>query len=125
MPSTSLLSLVTSYRKAKVDLYYSSDPRRLDLVEYEEKLNENLGDLLERLEGDDESWATDLKFVGGFTFLPKRLDDPEVGVASFWSPPAESWRKLTERASKSPTAEFRLMSHCSIDFHVFSTLWML
>ena len=106
-------------------MFYSSDPRRVDLVEYEENLSTNLDDLLLRITGEDENWATDSTFVGGFTVAPKPLDDPKVERTSFWSVPAEAWRNLTDQAVQRPTAAFRIMSRCSIDLHIFSTLWML
>lgn len=125
MPGVSLVNLVTSYRKAKVDLFYSSDPRRLDLVEYEENLAANLSELFARIKGEDENWVANPAFGGSFTFAPKKLEIPKDNRKSFWSVPAESWRKLVDQAPNSPAAEFRLMSRCSIDMHVFSTLWML
>lgn len=121
----SMTNLVTAYRKAKVDLFYSSDPRRLDLVTYEENLAANLARLLERITGDGEDWVSDPIFLGGFTFAPKALSEPQDDRKSFWSIPTESWRSLSEQSERVPVAEFRLMSRCSIDMHVLSSLWML
>lgn len=121
----SLVELAMSYRKAKVDLFYSTHKRRLELVDYEANLAENLRRLRDRIVGDDEDWAADPAFVGGFTFAPKRIDEPKNDRKSFWSVPTESWRRSTNDGSPAPAAEFRLMSRCSIDLHVFSTLWML
>ena len=123
MPVANLRDLVTAYRKAKVDLFYSPDPRRMDLVAYEENLTANLGDLLDRIESPDEHWVAEPGFIGSFTFAPKKLGAPVDEGTSFWSVPSESWRELTR--TQKPAAEFRLMSRCSIDLHVFSTLWML
>lgn len=114
-----------AYRKAKVDLFYSSDSRRLDLVEYEEDLESNLASLLDRVMGEDQEWVEGPDFLGGFTFEPKRLEEPADDLRSFWSEPSRSWQNRASGASTPPVAEFRLMSRCSIDLHVFSTLWML
>ncbi|MBA4608424.1 hypothetical protein H1W00_08045 [Aeromicrobium sp. Marseille-Q0843] len=123
---TVLRDLVTAYRKAKVDLYYDDNPRRLELVQYEEDLAQNLHRLREQLAGDDESWVRCRDFTGGFTFVPKSLREPESVRRSFWSVPAKSWRGHWDgNEDNRPTAEFRLMATCSIDFHVLSTLWML
>lgn len=121
----SLDDLVSAYRKAKVDLFYSSDPRRLDLVEYEENLAENLASLQERIDSDNEAWTEDPSYLGGFTFEPKRLHEPGCDPKSFWSDPSRAWRNRATQSGERPVAEFRLMSHCSLDLHVFSTLWML
>ncbi len=121
-----LRDLVTAYRKAKADLFYDDNPRRLDLVRYEEALSHNLRGLHARLVGDDESWVRDREFLGGFTFVPKSLKEPGVIRRSFWSVPAKSWRGQWDGSQgERPKAEFRLMANCSIDLHVLSTLWML
>jgi predicted amidohydrolase len=125
VPTVSLPALVTAYRKAKVDLFYSSDPRRLELAAYETDLADRLAILMARIEGADEGWIADPSFLGDFTFAPKKLSSPPDRRASFWSDRALSWQTLTGHADESPVAEFRLMSKCSIDFHVFSTVWLL
>lgn len=124
-PNDVLRDLVTAYRKAKVDLFYDDNPRRLDLVQYEESLSENLRRLRELLEGDDESWVLSNQFLGSFTFIPKSLKEPVKVHRSFWSEPAKSWRGHWDGQGDRPIAEFRLMADCSIDLHVVSTLWML
>ena len=106
-------------------MFYASDPRRLDLVEYEEKLGENLADLIRRLEGDDEDWVREPAFIGGFTFEPKAVARPDGDGTTFWSAPARAWRNSASQASEPPIAQFRLMARCSIAMHVFTTLWML
>jgi hypothetical protein len=119
------IDLVTAYRKAKVDLFYDDSPRRIDLVKYEEALSENLRSLRGRLAGDDETWVLDPAFLGTFTFVPKALKEPKRVHRSFWSAPAKTWRGHWNGDGERPDAEFRLMADCSIDMHVFSTLWML
>jgi len=48
MTSFDLKDLGMAYRKAKVDLYYSSHPRLTDIACYEENLHTNLSALLEK-----------------------------------------------------------------------------
>lgn len=120
-----LQHLVIAYRKAKVDLFLADSPRRLDIVDYEESLEDHLEKLLEWILREDESWVTAEDFVGDFTFIPKSLKEPERKHRSLWSLPATSWERRWLQSSEKPVAEFRLMAECSVDFHVFATLWML
>ena len=68
----------------------------------------------------------DPAFLGTWTLAPKEIQiakgeqDPSL---IFASPDAE-WVSATE-AGNHPTAVFRLMARCSIDFHVLSSLWMM
>ncbi len=72
MTPITLDEMVVAYKKAKVDLFYASDPRLLDLVEYEENLGDNLRNLRSRVLSRDETWVKDPAFVGGtFTLSPK------------------------------------------------------
>lgn len=128
MATTTLEDLVLAYRKAKVDLYYSSDPRLVDLVEYEEDLSRHLESLLQRINGADEGWVTDPDFVGSFTLMPKGVvfSDPCDADGIVRSDPRQAWADRVRRSqSDQPRAEFRLMSMCSIDMHVLSALWVL
>jgi hypothetical protein len=134
MIALTLQDLGMAYRKAKVDLYYSSHPRLADIANYEENLHSNLTALLEKINGDDETWITKSDFLGTWTLSAKSID-MEVwrqhkktgGNALIFSSPSEEWEyactSLDEE--KKPKAEFRVMADCTIDFHVLSTLWML
>lgn len=119
-----LSDLVVAYRKAKVDLYYSTEPRSFDIVEYEEHLEANLARLRAQIEGPDTSWARDPAFVGGFTFVPKRVTAPEQR-SILRSDPAADWEARVSVAATAPVAELRLMARCTIDMHVLSTLWLI
>jgi len=135
--SFSLEKLGTAYRKAKVDFYYSTHAPLFLIAEYEENLTENLQSLLDRLNGEDESWIETPAFLGGWTLAAKSISregldeyhkDHANGV--IFSSPEDEWKhtcELLEKAEKyaKPKAEFRLMSKVSLDFHVLSTLWML
>ncbi|QYJ03323.1 RNA-directed DNA polymerase [Nocardioides panacisoli] len=120
-----LKDLVVAYRKAKVDLYHSTEQRFFDLVDYEESLEANLAALLDRINNGDRSWVIEPAFVGGFTVVPKSVDPSPAAPSVLWSDPATDWRERVAVADKPPTATFRLMSRCSVDFHVFSTLWLI
>lgn len=134
---TSLQSLGLAYRKAKVDLYYSSHASLDAIADYEEDLFANLSALLEQINGDDESWVTKPEFIGTWTLTAKSVDmddwqkyRKEHGNGLIFSSPAEEWEHsctlLAGRDEpKKPKAEFRVMAKCSMGFHVLSTLWML
>lgn len=64
---TTLQDLGLAYRKAKVDLYYSSHASLEAIADYEENLHTKLSVLLSKLQGDDESWVTQAEFIGGWT----------------------------------------------------------
>lgn len=131
-----LEDLILAWRKAKVDLYYSTNPPLFGMADYEGKLLDNLERLGQRINGKDQDWVTDPEFLGTWTLAPKDIkfsgatkkpvnDENAIKETTliFASPDAE-WESLTGKGEH-PTAEFRLMAHCSIDFHVFSALWMM
>lgn len=134
---TSLQELGLAYRKAKVDLYYSSHASLEAIAGYEESLHANLSALLAKIQGDDESWVTKPEFIGSWTLAAKSVDmscwelyREQHGNGLIFSSPADEWAHACgllaegERPQK-PKAEFRVMAQCSLDFHVLSALWML
>lgn len=120
--------LVLAYRKAKVDLYYSTNPSLLAIADYEENLEANLKSLQKKINGKATSWITEDQFLGTWTLAPTciKFDEtkaqPDKGLIH--ASPEEEWASNLQ-AGETPTAEFRLMAQCSLDFHVFSALWML
>ena len=133
----SLADLGMAYRKAKVDLYYSSHASLNALADYEDKLHEHLTALLAQINGDDESWVTTPSFVGTWTLATKSMcmEDwkklkAKDGNGLIFSSPADEWEHAcsllaAQSEPVKPRAEFRVMAQCSIDFHVLSTLWIL
>lgn len=113
--------LALAYRKAKVDLYYSNDPRPLDLLEYEENLAENLERLLSQLNGRGTKWVEDEDFLGTFTVIPKRVTLAPERAATVQVSRLKAWHNGEKRNSQ---ATFRLFSRCSIDMHVIGALWV-
>jgi hypothetical protein len=127
-----------AYRKAKVDMYYSSHASLMAIADYESKLSVNLEFLLGKLNEDDETWIQNSIFLGGWTLAPKDIswgdrnkycNDNNVTLPIF-SSPEDEWEHICELLAKDhkykkPQAEFRLMAKCSLDFHVLSALWML
>lgn len=134
---TTLQALGLAYRKAKVDLYYSSHASLDAIADYEGSLHTRLSALQAKLQADDESWVTQPEFIGGWTLATKSVDMScweqyrgLHGNGLIFSSPDEEWTHacaLLAEADKpqKPKAEFRVMAQCSLDFHVLSTLWML
>ncbi len=132
-----LEDLSLAYRKAKVDLYYSSHAPLFAIADYEDQLQERLQSLLDRINGDDEDWINDTGFLGDWFPAAKSIDclkckcfSASNGEAPIFSSPEDKWRYVCESIQTCDqcgkrNAEFRLMAQCSIDFHVMSTLWML
>lgn len=120
-----LKDLGTAFRKAKVDLYYSTNPSLFAIADYEENLEENLQRLQKKINGRSTTWVKDPDFLGTWTLAPKSIKcSEEKDSGLIHASPEEEWGCFT-KAEKKPTAEFRIMAKCSMDFHVLSALWML
>jgi hypothetical protein len=130
MADFTLVDLGMAYRKAKVDLYYSTNSQPNEIAKYEDDLEENLQTLLTKLNGADEEWVKAKSFLGDWTLVPKSLEPPKLGMDAkngvLFSSPADEWKHVCDlNNGKKPSAEFRLMAEASLDFHVLSTLWVL
>tara|TARA_R110000772_G_scaffold127818_4_gene235201 strand:- start:23277 stop:26294 length:3018 start_codon:yes stop_codon:yes gene_type:complete len=125
-----LKDLGMAYRKAKVDLFYTTHPSLSELVVYEENLEENLSSLLHRINGESEDWIDDEQFLGGWIPAPAKLgwqaEASRAGDAVF-SSPRQQWGKYLNQKSVSPgaVATFRVMARNSVDFHILSALWII
>lgn len=127
--TVSTTDLAIAWRKAKVDLYYSTNPPLFEMADYEDNLLENLEHLCDRINGDDEDWVVDSEFLGSWILVPKSINPadneaskPDSGL--IFASPDDEWTRMIEGDYK-PTAEFRLMARCSMDLHVLSAYWML
>ena len=133
-----LEDLSLAYRKAKVDLYYTSHPDLGMIADYERKLHKNLQALLGKINGADEEWISSKGFLGEWTLAAKGLgcvaDDgdkkkfPPASIGCLiYSSPKDEWDAACANLAEGTEvqAEFRLMAQASMDFHVLSALWML
>lgn len=133
-----LEDLGLAYRKAKVDLYYTSHPALGMIADYERNLHKNLQGLLGKINGADEDWITSPDFLGEWTLAAKGLacvkengakeKFPSTGNGCLiYSSPQEEWMAAHANLpdGKELHAEFRLMAQPSMDFHVLSALWIL
>lgn len=129
--------LSLAYRKAKVDLYYTSHPDLGMIADYELNLHENLQSLLCKINGADEEWITSPDFLGDWTLAAKGLEcvadgekkkfPPPRNGGLIYSSPEDEWDAACATLAQGVEiqAEFRLMAQPGMDFHVFSALWML
>lgn len=122
-----LAELILAWRKAKVDLFYSANPPLFEMADYEDNLFDNLGQLCQRINSNDQDWVVDPGFLGTWALVPKAITFEKSASQEamlIFSAPDIEWASRIDNGER-PTAEFRLMARCSIDFHVFSALWML
>lgn len=89
--------LILAWRKAKVDLYYSTNPPLFAMANYEDNLLENLESLRQRINGEDQDWVTDSEFLGTWTLAPKATTFQKVPKA-----PEENATKETTLIFASP-----------------------
>jgi hypothetical protein len=133
-----LEDLSLAYRKAKVDLYYTSHPDLGMIADYEQDLHGKLQALLDKINGSDEDWIGSSEFLGPWTLAAKGLacrgidgkkgKFPPTGCGSLiHSSPRDEWDAACANLAEGAVieAEFRLMARPSMDFHVLSALWML
>ena len=118
----SIEQLGMAYRKAKVDLYYTTLPPLQAIADYESNLTENLERLQRKLNGNDQSWLNDPEILGGWTVTAKSLDfDKLLDIdGTVFSDANEEWRAKTNGQMHGCAASLRLMSAVSLDFHVLS-----
>lgn len=122
--------LYEAYRKAKVDVFFErSQPMAIDFCEYERDLHANLVALQQRLTSVRPRWFKSVRFIGGYGFIPKRLEinteDESGGSAPHFnvSSPDDAWDLLVK--AKSPlSAEFRPVSLFTVDMYVVCALWV-
>jgi hypothetical protein len=134
--SISLEDFVIAYRHTKADLFAEkSIPSRLELLEYEKDLLENLKRLLQRIQSgigpNGNNWTDDEAFLGHILHQPKAVEpNPEDADSSksvrahFYITDAKArWESFKE--VHRPSASFRTMAVPSIDFQVLSMLWIM
>ena len=95
---TNLQYLGLAYRKAKVDLYYSSHASLDAVASYEENLHSNLSALQDKLNGEDEVWVTSSEVIGTWTLATKSVEmdcwakhKKENSSGLIFSSPTDEW----------------------------------
>ncbi|MFC5861850.1 RNA-directed DNA polymerase [Acidicapsa dinghuensis] len=126
----SLGDLYVAYRKAKVEAYYeNTHVQALAFTEYEQNLAENLARLHRILLDKEETWSSDLEFIGTYAYLPKSIEatawnDHSGGHFSAVDPIAD-WKRRFDESGKRAEAKLRLIIRPSVDFQVITALWIM
>ena len=112
-------NLAFAYRKAKVDLFYSGNPRRIDLLEFEKELEKNLNAIKKAYENNDESFF--LNISNGYWYYPKSTissskKNNNILIISDSNGKGKSCRIKSY--------EVRVLERLPIAFHVITTLWI-
>jgi hypothetical protein len=126
----SLGDLYVAYRKAKVEAYYENTHfQALAFTEYEQNLHRNLTRLHHTLLDATSSWALDLSFIGGHSYLPKSIDcsgwDDNADGHFRMLDPISDWSRRFEKSKKRAVASLRLIILPTVDFQVTSALWII
>ena len=117
MIAISILDLAAAYRKVKVDLFYSGNPCRFALAEFEIKLEENLDSIKKELEQNNWDYLGSL--CKGYWLCPKKIEfEPDDNKPIYSNP------EKTFTSSEIKSCELRLIANVSIAFHVITTLWI-
>ena len=126
--AVALKDLYIAYRKAKADAFFESTHfHAIAYAKYEQNLHRNLKRLLAIiLHKPDEAFGSS-RFVGAYAYAPKSLDEfKSDGVHSRAVDPIEDWKQRFAAGGESRVrADFRLVMLPTVDFQVFSALWIL
>jgi len=119
-----------AYRKAKQDAFYDSFyPNSVLFSQFETQLKTNLTKL-HRSIVSDENWFQILENIGSFLYVPKSIDDnawTNNNPVYFRSVnPNIDWKqRFKENRNKKLDAKYRLIIIPTVQFQVFSALWIL
>ena len=112
-----IVDLADAYRKAKADLFYSGNPCRIALSEFEDMLSENLQKIQDALNNKDIKYL--LSISEGYWLCPKRIVFFEKNDDLIASDP-----NIKYSLDKVKTVDLRIIEHLPIAFHVITTLWI-
>jgi hypothetical protein len=88
--------LGTTFRKAKVDLYYSTNPSLFAMGDYEE----NLQRLQEKINGRSTAWVKEPKFLGTWTLAAKAIKCGKDKDADLISASQAEWAGFAKMEEK-------------------------
>lgn len=117
MFSIEIKDLEIAYRKVKADLFYSGNPHRIALAEFEKNLSENLQIILDALRNKDNDFF--MKISEGYWICPKKIDaeTPKNKIIT-----SDSKKEFS--AKKNKKVYLRIMERLPVAFHVITTLWI-
>lgn len=112
-----LKDLGTAFRKAEVDLYYSSNPSFFATADYEEYLEDNLQRLQEKINGRSTTWVKDPDFLGTWMLATKAIKYAEQVGANLLhhSSPADKRPRSCRAKGQGRESESGNHDHCITD----------
>lgn len=126
----SLTDLYRAYSKAKSDAFYDkSHFNTLAYTAYEQRLEINLKKLQRNLNSENPTWFSDEKVIGGYSYLPKSIEQPEspksrpIHFATL--DPLRDWENQCRTIGRKVSANFRQVMTPTVDFQVISALWII
>ncbi len=118
-PKVKFSDIVDAYRKVKADLFYANPPRRLDILEFERNLCDNLLNIKKAFDSQNRDFFDSICF--GFSLEPKkaRFNENKPNNA-----PRNGTVVDTRLPEKVDRLEFRLFEQTPISFHIVMELWI-
>jgi len=122
--------LYRAYRKAKSNSYFDKGHfNSFAFIEYERKLQLNLERLASRLNEQQCTWQTDIKFIGGYSYLPKSVAQPEQSekraIHFATLDPLKDWESLCGQAPGAVESSFRQIITPTVNYQIVSALWLM
>ncbi|EPU1046472.1 hypothetical protein ACVUNM_004499, partial [Raoultella ornithinolytica] len=123
--------LYLAYRKSKqeafLDTFYENS---IKYAEFEEQLHTNIERLYDNLTSVDSSWHLDVDFIGGYLYIPKKINDDEwnkkIAVHYRSVDPNTDWlQRYKENKNKKLSPEYRLIITPSVEYQIVSALWII
>ena len=129
-PHIQIADLYRAYRKAKVDAFYeSSHFHALAFARYEKSLHQNLKRLQAALQSDRSTWFTSKSLIGGFAYVPKTVNCPDLnganGVHFSTLDHMEDWRSAFASSGELAEAKFRQIITPTVDYQIIAALWIM
>ena len=120
MKKITLFDIAMAYRKVKVDLFYSGNPCRLAIAEFENDLQQNFQQIKDALEKNNQEYI--FSCCKGYWLSPKKVGFSREASQKnlIFSNPQNEYGsdKLTE-------CKLRLVANVPITFHIITTLWII
>lgn len=119
MINVDIKDLAAAYRKVKVDLFYSGNPYRLALADFEENLEDNLQKIKSALKDDNQEYIFSL--CKGFWLSPKNIEFEKDSFDKnlIYSAPQHEYN-----LDKIKSCKLRIIANVPIEFHIITTLWI-
>ncbi|MBD1406164.1 RNA-directed DNA polymerase, partial [Leclercia adecarboxylata] len=120
-----------AYRKAKQEAFFDtfhSNPTAF--AEFEHDLHQNLFEVYKELVESDSSWSKNNNFIGGFSYIPKSIDDSKwnknESIHYRSVDPNVDWsQRYKENQKIKLDPEYRLIITATVKYQIISALWVI